>query len=185
MPCVFAGSWTLLRVLGFDAAMAFVLAAVFAQTAQVWAVLPGHVRWQCIQLQRPPEALIWAVGAVFVIHVFQVWWAEPWMSQRIVSLVGTLYACAAIMGTRGETRFAERFAPVDQTDPMAQPFQRLLLHLQAGVAATFVVVNETLLFTGPPLEWRVAILSLSPPVLHVGFHIGLWFGCQRLWDEER
>lgn len=182
MPAIFIGSWSTLRFAGMQHEVAFVWAAVLAQAAQIWCVLPVSVWRQRVAFGRARHALTWAMTVILGAFAFQIWWSEPWMTQRVLSVYCALYAAAMALGVAGDRDILDRFAPVSGREGTTLEFRRHLLKLYALVAILVLAVNETLLATDAPLSVRVVTLSLLPVILHYVFVITLRLTCPPL-DE--
>lgn len=175
MPAVFLSTWTVLRVaLHTPESIAFVWAVVIAQAVQLWAVMPLTVwRAQHTSGGSARKSVIWAVAIQYSSLVFQIWWSDPWMSQRLVSVYLTLYATTMAFGVWGDRDVMNRFVPVPKDADVPLAFRRHLLKLYALVAVLAIATNETLLAVNAPLNSRVVTLSLLPIVLHYFFVISL------------
>lgn len=173
MPAVFLSSWTVLQAAHVSDSVAFVWAGVLAQTAQIWSTLPVTVRRQRHAFGRARSAVSWAMAILVCVLSFQIWWSDPWLSQRLVSIYCALYAAIMALGVWGNRDAVNRFAPVSKDTDVPLDFRRHLLMLYALVAILVIVVNETLLALDTPLSTRVVTLSLLPVALHYFFAITL------------
>lgn len=184
MPAVFLGGWTALRAAGTPEATAFVWAAVLAQAAQVWGTLPGTVRRQRRVFGQARQTFFRAMTIILGVLAFQIWYADPSVSQRIISTCCAAYAGLMVLGILGDTDILDRFAPVTDDTRVPMSFRHHLLMLYALVAIMVIAVNETLLVLDAPLSTRVATLSLLPVALHYFFEITLRLTCPPLEDDE-
>lgn len=172
MAAVFLGGWSLLRLAGTATPTAFVWAAVLAQAAQVWSVLPITAR-RPLAVGQTSRALTWGMAAILGLLALQLWWADPRLTQRLLSAFCALYA--AIMGFTARSASAPLILTVTGPGATDIPpaFRRRLLHLYAGLALLVLAVNEGLLALDAGLGTRVAILALLPVALHYLFHLAL------------
>ena len=173
MPAVFISSWTALQAAHVPDSVAFVWAGVLAQAAQIWGTIPVTVRRQRYAFGRARSAASWAVAILICVLSFQIWWSDPRLSQRLVSIYCALYVAAMALGVCGNGDVINRFAPVSKDADVPLDFRRHLLMLYALVAILVVVTNETLLALDTPLSTRVVTLSLLPVALHYFFVITL------------
>ncbi|QJF50416.1 hypothetical protein [Roseobacter ponti] len=184
MPAVFLSGWTALRAAGMPEATAFVWAAVLAQAAQVWGTLPGTVRLQRRVFGQARPAFLRAMTMILGVLAFQIWYADPSFSQRLISIFCAAYAGLMVLGVRGDTDILDRFVPVTDDTRVPMSFRRHLLMLYALVAIMVIAVNETLVVLDTPLNTRVVALSLLPLALHYFFEIALRLSCPPLEDDE-
>jgi hypothetical protein len=183
MPVTFLLSWMVFLLCGAPERAAFVWAAVLAQAAHLWAVLPVSVTKQRRAFGEARNATLWAVGITFGVLVVQVWVHEPWLTQRIVSLYLALYVGMMIMGLRGDRIALDRTVPVLRTSNVPLVFRRHLLRLYALTAIVAIAINEALIVADTALSVRVATLALLPVGLHYFFQIVLRLTCPLLEDE--
>ena len=184
MPFVFSGSWACLKLSSVPLPIAFVWAAVCAQGVQIWLVLPPIVRRQ---RQKTGSALV-AASVVLAIWfgalVVQVWWSEPWLSQRLLSVSCALYAIILVLGLKRDGDVMKHFAPSSNDREVSPEFRRRLLKLYVLTAIFVIAVNESLLVTGASLNLTVAVLSLMPLILHYVFQLVFLLTAPPLGDDE-
>ncbi|MHA6268376.1 hypothetical protein ACXYMP_16065 [Aliiroseovarius sp. CAU 1755] len=173
MPGVFIGSWTTFRMSGVSEPVAFVWAGVLAQATHLWAVLPVAVWRQRQAFGSAKSSVRWAVAFYLGTMAFQIWWCEPWMSQRLVSIYCAGYAAMMALGVWGDSDVLDRTVPVSKNTDMPLVFRCHLLMLYAFVAILVLATNETLLVIDATLSSRVVTISLLPIALHYFFHFGL------------
>jgi len=184
MSFVFSGSWAGLKLSGVSWPVAFVWAAVCAQGVQIWLVLPLIVRRQ---REKSGSARV-AVSVVLAIWLcalgLQIWWSEPWLNQRVLSVYCTLYAVILVLGMKRDGDVMKHFAPSPNDREVSPEFRRHLLQLYVLTAVLVLVVNESLLVTGASLNLTVAILSLMPLILHYVFQMVFLLTAPPLGDDE-
>lgn len=173
MPGVFVVGWMTFNAIGWPEEPAFVWAGVLAQASHLWAVIPVSVFRQLHAFGRAKQAVTWAVAISFGVLVFQIWWCEPWMSQRVISVYCAFYAASMVLGVLGDRDVVNRTVLVSKSADVPLVFRRHLLKLYTLVAILIIATNETLLAVDTALSSRVAILSLLPVVLHYFFEITL------------
>ena len=173
MPAVFLGSWTVLRAAHMPDPVAFVWAGVLAQAAQIWAVLPVTVWHLSHAYGRAHHGANWCMGILLAVLTFQIWCADPWISQRLVSVYCALYASLMALGVWGDSDVLNRYAPMSEDSDVPMHFRRHLLKLYALFAILVIAVNEALLAINAPISTRVIMLSLLPIVVHYLFTITL------------
>jgi len=183
MVAVFIGGWSLLRLAGCPAPQAFVWAAVLAQAAQVWHVLPLTAR-RPLAIGRASSAAKWGVAAILALMAVQLWWADPLFSQRLISLYCAAYAGIMLITARSASGALARTIAGPDAAEVPSCVHRRLFHLYAGLAIIVLAVNESLLALGTELGTRVALLSLLPIVLHYIFQIALPMAVQQSGDRE-
>ncbi len=171
MPVVFLCSWTLLRALGAVEQVAFVWSAVFAQSVHVWSVLPVTVRRQHRVFGRVHGAVRVSVLMAIALLLLQVWWSEPWLTQRLLSVYCAIYATVMALGVWGDRFVLDGFVPVEDEATVPLAFRRHLLKLYALMGILVVVINETLMRADMALGASVVALSMLPLVLHYCFEI--------------
>lgn len=184
MPVVFISSWTILQAVNTPEPIAFVWACVLAQAAQVWGVLPVTVWRQHHAFGRAGKATSWVVAVLLGILAFQIWWSDPWMSQRLVTIYCAIYAATMALGVWGDRDVMNRFVPISKDSDVPLVFRRHLLKLYALVAILVIATNEILLAVDAPLSSRVATLSLLPVALHYFFEITLRLTCPPLDERD-
>lgn len=184
MPFVFSGSWAGLKLSGVSFPIAFVWAAVCAQGVQIWLVLPPIVRRQRQKTGRARVAASVVLTIWFGALVVQVWWSEPWLSQRLLSVFCALYAIILVLGIKRDGDVMKYFAPSPNDRAVSPEFRRRLLQLYALAAIVVIVANESLLVTGASLNLTVAILSLMPLILHYVFQLVFLLTAPPLGDDE-
>lgn len=177
MPAVFVSSWTTLCAVGTPDPIAFVWAGVLAQAAQIWGVLPVAVWRQRHAFGRSRSAVCWAVAILFGFLAFQIWWSDPWVSQRLVSVYCAWYVAMMAFGVWGDHDIMNRTVPVAKDSDVSFGFRRHLLKLYALVAILIIVTNESLMAVDAPLGTRVVVLTLLPMALHYFFEITLLLTC--------
>ena len=173
MPVTFLLSWTLLSLLGLGETQAFVLAAVLAQAVQIWVRLPLAVH-RVRQRDLGMDGLQLAGMLLLAMLALQLFWAEPWLCQRILSL-----ACAGLLlmlltGALGHDGMAETLLPWGEEGEPDERARGHLLKLSALIVILIIAVNEILLRIDAPLDARVATLSLLPLPLHALYWIGAY-----------
>ncbi|MFD1158917.1 hypothetical protein [Roseovarius aestuarii] len=173
MPAIFLSSWTVLRAVHVSESVAFVWAGVLAQAAQIWCTLPMTVQRQRLTFDRVRSATRWAVAILICVLSFQIWWSDPWLSQRLVSIYCGLYAAIMALGVWGDRDALNRFAPASKDSGVPLDFRRHLLMLYALVAILAIATNETLMALDTTLGTRVVTLSILPIALHYFFVIAL------------
>ncbi|MEM6577041.1 MAG: hypothetical protein AAF678_00995 [Pseudomonadota bacterium] len=171
MPAGFIGSWSILRGFAIDAPVAFVWAAVFAQALQLWAVLPVTVKRTRWSSGDARQTLSWTLLIVLLLFALQIWWMDPVVSQRLVSLYCASYVAVMCWGVAGEATVRDRYVPVSGDSQVPEIFRTHLLKLYALMAFVLLVINEALIAAQAPLHVRVITLSLSPIALHYLFEI--------------
>lgn len=173
MPLIFLGSWTALQAVHVQDSSAFVWAGVLAQAAQIWSTLPVTVRRHRFTFGRAGYATNRAMAILLCFLSLQIWWSEPWLSQRLVSICCSLYATLMALGVWGDSDIISRFAPVSKDSDAPLDFRRHLLKLCAMVAILVIATNETLMSLDTTLGTRVVTLSKLPIALHYFFAITL------------
>ncbi|WP_152563381.1 hypothetical protein [Ruegeria halocynthiae] len=166
MPVIFLSSWTVLQAAQVSAPVAFVWAGVFAQAAQIWGALPVTTRRHHHTFDFTRSTASWALAIQICVLVIQVWWCEPWLSQKLVTIYCAVYAAVMALGVWGDRDILNRFAPASKDSDVSLEFRRHVLMLSALVVILVIVVNETLLVLNTTLATRVAALSVLPIVLH-------------------
>ncbi len=184
MPFVFSVSWAGLKLSGVSFPTAFVWAAVGAQGVHIWLVLLPIVRRQRQKTGSARFAVSVVLAIWFGALVVQVWWSEPWFSQRLLSVCCALYAIILVLGIKRDGDVMIHFAPSPNDRQVSPEFRRRLLRLYALAAALVIVVNESLLVTGASLNLTVAILSLMPLLLHYVFQMVFLLTAPPLGDDE-
>lgn len=173
MPAVFVVGWMTFKAVGLPEDLAFVWAGVLAQATHLWAVIPVSVFRQRHAFGRAEQAVTWAVTISFGVLVFQIWWSEPWMSQRVVSIYSAFFAMGMVRGVLGDRDVVNISAPVSNDADAPLEFRRHLLKLYTLAAILIIATNETLIAVDTALSTRVTVLSLLPVVLHYFFEIAL------------
>ena len=153
--------------------MAFVWSAVLAQAAHLYAVLPVSVLRQRRLFGRAEDGLSWAMLVYLALFALQIWMADPVVTQRIVSAACAAYVGIIVIGLCGDRMVLDRFAPVRADADVPLEFRYHLLRLYGITALMVLVVNESLLTTGAPLQMRVVVFSVLPIVLFYLFEIML------------
>lgn len=184
MPAVLAGIWTTLKAVGLPDSEAFVWAAVLAQAAHLWAVLPVTIRRQRHVFGRARQATSWAIAASFAVLSVQVWWSEPWLCQRLVSIYCGWYALTMAFGVWGNRDVLNHTVPVSDKARVSPMLRRHLLKLNALIAILIIATNETLLAVEAPLNISVLTLSLLPVALHYLYQIILRLTAPPLYESE-
>jgi hypothetical protein len=184
MPCVFITCWMCLRALEWPEAVAFVWAGALAQVAQIWSALPVTVARQRTVFGRARGSTSWAVTFMIGFLAVQIWWSDPWMSQRLVTCYCALYAFIMALGVWGDTKILDRFAYAPPEANVPLELRRHLLKLYALVAILVILVNEALLLVDAPLNARVTTFALLPIALHFLFSITLLLTAPILDDNE-
>ncbi len=184
MSFVFSGSWAGLKLSGVSLPTAFVWAAVCAQGVQIWLVLPPIVRRQRQKTGSARAAVSVVLAIWFGAVAVQVWWSEPWLSQRLLSACCALYAIILMLGIMRDDDVMKYFAPGPNDRQVSPEFRRHLLRLYALAAILVIAVNESLLVTGASLNLTVAILSLMPLILHYIFQMVFLLTSPPLGDDE-
>lgn len=182
MPFAFMTSWSVMRGFSVEPPHAFVFSGVLAQLVHYWVALPATVAVQRQTLGQARQATSWAAVMVFVVMALQVWWLDPVMSQRVISLCCVLYIAVMCLGVSGDPLVRARYVPVREDSDVPEVLRTHLLKLYALVAFLLLAVNEALIVAQTPLHVRVITLSLVPIALHYLFHILLRMTCPRL-DE--
>lgn len=184
MPAVFASSWTILCAVGTPEPIAFVWAGVLAQAAQMWGVMPVKVGRQRHVVGSARNTMCWTVAILLGFLAFQIWWSDPWVSQRLVTVYCALYAAMMAFGAWGDRLIMKLTVPVSKDSDVSFGFRRHILKLYALVAILVIVTNESLLIVDAPLGARVAALSLLPIVLHYFFEITLRLTCPPINERD-
>ncbi|WP_412553315.1 hypothetical protein [Shimia sp. MIT1388] len=184
MPFVFSGSWAGLKLSGVSWPIAFVWAAVCAQGVHIWLVLLPIIRRQRQKTGSARVAVSVVLAIWFGALVAQVWWSEPWFSQRLLSVCCALYAVILVLGIKRDGDVMKYFAPGPNDREVSPEFRRRLLQLYALTAVFVIAVNESLLVTGASLNLTVAILSLMPLFLHYVFQMVFLLTAPPLRDDE-
>jgi len=180
MPAIFVSSWTILCAIDTPDSIAFVWAGVLAQAAHIWGVLPVTVWRQRHAFGRSRNAMSWSVAILLSFLAFQIWWSDPWVSQRLVSIYCAFYVAMMALGVWGDRDVMNRTVPVSKDSDVSFDFRRHLLKLYALVAILIIATNESLLAVDAPLGSRVAALSLLPIILHYFFEITFRLTCPSL-----
>ncbi len=102
MPALFVASWTTLRGLENEAARAFVWSAVLAQVAHLYAGMPVSVFRQRQVFGRAGRAMRIAVVVFLAMFAVQIWFADPVVTQRLLTAVCTIYLCSLLLGHHGD-----------------------------------------------------------------------------------
>ena len=184
IPVLFAASWTVFKAVGLPDSEAFVWAAVLAQAAHLWAVLPVTVWRQRHVFGHARHAVGWAVAASFAVLSIQVWWSEPWLCQRLVSIYCGCYAMKMGFGIWGNRDVLNHTVPVSDEARVSPTFRRHLLKLNTLVAILIIATNETLLAIEAPLNISVLTLSLLPVALHYLYQVTLRLTAPPLYESE-
>ncbi|WP_317625105.1 hypothetical protein [Rhodalgimonas zhirmunskyi] len=167
MPMVFLSAWNLLHFAEAGERMAFVWAAVLAQSLQLWAVMPHSPVQMKRSFGRARITYLAVLALMLMAIAVQVWMADPLFSQRLLSALCIVYALVMLLGLAGERDVLDSFAPDDGQMPMAA--RRHMLRLFAFVAFVILTVNEGLILFAVPLAGRVAVLALLPILLNFAF----------------
>lgn len=172
MSAVFLAGWTVLSLVGVEAKTAFVLSFVLAQMAQIWIGLPRAARdeWRRHGTSSGTQDVS---VLIFLIFAVQVLWAEPWLSQRLLSAACAIWFVTMVMGVRGNQWVLDSFAAVSEPTDVTMIARKHYLKLRALMAFLVLVVNETLMLIDAPLASRVAVLALLPMAIHVLFQVAL------------
>ena len=184
MPAIFIFSWTVFRTAGAADTVSFVWAIVLAQAAQVWFALPMTALRQRQTYGNNGRSLNWVLATVVVLMFLQIWWSEPWFSQRLASISCALFAFVMLLGVWGDRDVIDQFAPVSTNSNISRAFRIHLLKLYVLVPILFIATNETLVAIDATLSARVAVLSLLPIALHYFFEIAIRLICPSFEDSE-
>ena len=179
-PTIFASSWMILCAVGTPVAIAFVWALVLAQAIQIWVSIPRSV-WQLRQSTGSTRNSIWAAMVISLASIaFQIWYSEPWLSQRVISIYCAVYAALVAIAASGDEKMVACVSPEAKNSDVSMVFQLHLFKLNAVVAILALAINESLLAAQPPISTRVAVLSVLPIALHYFYHIALRLTCPPL-----
>ncbi len=184
MPAVFLGTWTALRAFSAPEPVAFVWAAVLAQAAQAWGVLPNLAKHRVGKRPRDLGAVTIAAILMPAALSIQVWSADPLVTQRLLSTYCAVYATVMALGIWGDRDVLAHFVPVGRNSDVPLAFRQHLLKLYVLLAILLLALNEALIATDAPLGSRVIALSIAPIFLHYFFEIALRLSCPPLNSEN-
>lgn len=170
---VFLTVWTVFSFSGVDEKLAFVVSFVLAQMAQTWQGLPRAAQDERRRLGSGNGTRNAGI-VIYLLFAVQIWCAEPWLSQRFLTVACALHFVMLVNGVRGNQWVLDTFVAVRKPTDVTMIARKHYLKLRALLAFLAIVVNETLMLIDAPLAARVVALALLPIALHVFFQMALF-----------